>query len=100
MRAAGLLLAAFYRGLGAEVSATTTTLQRRDLAIATQLAGAGATPDEAEAYARETVTSAGRMAPVDMRSFERERLSWLARRCGESRPLGGLRLVTGQGLSD
>jgi hypothetical protein len=95
-----LLLAAFYRGLGAEVSAMTTTLQRRDLAIATQLAVAGATPDEAEAYARETVTSAGRMAPVDMRSFERERVSWLARRRGKSRPLGGLRLVTGQGLSD
>jgi hypothetical protein len=95
-----LLVAAFYRGLGAEPAAATTALQRRDLVIATQLARAGATPEEAEAYARETVTNAGRMAPVEMRSFERERLTWLARRRGKSRPLGDLRLVTGQGLSD
>jgi hypothetical protein len=47
-----LVLAAFYRGLGAELSAATTTLRRRDRAIAAQLAGA--TPEEAEAYARET----------------------------------------------
>lgn len=97
---AGLLVAAFYRGLGADPHAATTAIQRRDLAIARQLAQAGATPEEAETYARETAAVAGRRAPVDLRRFERERLSWRAQRRGKSPPLGGLRLVTGQGLSD
>jgi hypothetical protein len=93
--AARSLVAAFYRGLGADPGAATAAIQRRDLAIARQLAVAGATSEEAEAYARETATLGGRMAPVDLRSFERERLSWHARRRGTSPPLGGLRLVTG-----
>jgi hypothetical protein len=54
-------------------------MQRRDLAIAHQLVAAGATPCEAEAYARETSGLDGRLAPVDLRSFERERPAWLVR---------------------
>ena len=87
-------------GLVQSLAPSTTAIRRRDLAIARQLAAAGATPEEAEAYARETATATGRMAPVDLRSFERERLGWRARRRGGSTPLGGLRLVTGQELSD
>src|SRR5439155_26063465 len=41
-----------------------------------------ATAAQAEAYARETRAASGRIAPVDLRSFERERLGWLARRRG------------------
>jgi hypothetical protein len=55
-------------------------MQRRDLAIARQLAAAGAVPEEAAAFAREMTATPGRLAPVDLRAFERERLSWLARR--------------------
>jgi hypothetical protein len=55
---------AFYHGLGA----------------AAQLVATGATAAEAEAYARESSTASGRIVPVDLRSFERERLGWLARR--------------------
>ena len=72
-------MAAFYRGLGAAPSTATLAMQRRDLAIARQLVAAGATPREAEAYARETSSMEGRLAPVDLRSFERERPGWLAR---------------------
>jgi hypothetical protein len=54
-------------------------MQRRDLAIARQLVEAGATPYEAEAYAREMSGLEGRLAPVDLRSFERERPGWLVR---------------------
>ncbi len=43
---------------------------------------AGATAAEAEAYARESSAASARIAPVDLRSFERERLGWLARRRG------------------
>ena len=45
---------------------------------------------------RETSAVSGRMAPVDLRSFERERLGWLARRRG--RELTGRHMVdrTGQ----
>jgi len=76
------LVAAFYRGLGADSSALTVTMRRRDLAIARQLVDAGASAAEAESYARETCQMAGRIAPIDLRSFERERLGWLARRRG------------------
>jgi hypothetical protein len=77
------LVAAFYRGLGATPSLTTATMQRRDFAIARQLVQVGATPPEAEGYARQTSGLQGRIAPVDLRSFERERLAWLARHRGE-----------------
>jgi hypothetical protein len=70
---------AFYRGLGSTPSAVTSTMQRRDLAIARQLVTVGATPAEAEAYAVETSGLEGRLAPVDLRSFERERAGWLVR---------------------
>jgi hypothetical protein len=77
--AARTLVAAFYRGLGTSPSAATIAMQRRDLAIARQLVHAGATPHEAETYAREMSGLEGRLAPVDLRSFERERPCWLAR---------------------
>jgi hypothetical protein len=70
----------FYRGLGGEVTAVTAAIRRRDLVIARELVAAGATPSEAEAYAVETGAVSGRIAPVDLRSFERERLGWLVRR--------------------
>jgi hypothetical protein len=78
----GKLAEAFYRGLGGEVTAVTSAIRRRDLVIANELVAAGATPSEAEAYAVETSAVGGRIAPVDLRSFERERLGWLARRSG------------------
>jgi hypothetical protein len=74
------LAEAFYRGLGGEVTAVTAAIRRRDPVIASDLVAAGATPSEAEAYAVETGAVSGRIAPVDLRSFERERLGWLARR--------------------
>lgn len=73
---------AFYRGLGAGAEAVTAAIRRRDAMIAAQLVAAGATAAEAEAYARESSTASGRIVPVDLRSFERERLGWLARRRG------------------
>ena len=76
------LVVAFYRGLGADSTALTVTMRRRDLAIARQMVDAGASAAEAESYARETSQLAGRIAPIDLRSFERERLGWLARRRG------------------
>jgi hypothetical protein len=54
-------------------------MQRRDLVIARQLVAVGATAAEAEAYAVETSGLEGRLAPVDLRSFERERAGWLVR---------------------
>jgi hypothetical protein len=95
--AAQALVAAFYHGLGVPVDAATPTIRRRELTIAHQLVEAGATPAESEAYAREARATTGRIAPVDLRSFERERLSWLSRARGG----GGVpRLVdrTGQGV--
>jgi hypothetical protein len=70
---------------------------RRELAIARDLVAAGATPDEAEAFARDVGADTGRRAPIDgLRTFERERLGWLARRRG--RTLSERRVVdrTGQ----
>jgi hypothetical protein len=77
--AADSLVMAFYAGLGSHPAAVTLALQRRDVAIARQLVAAGATPKEAEAWARETGAAPQHLAPVDLRSFERERLGWLAR---------------------
>jgi hypothetical protein len=70
---------AFYRGLGADAAAVTPPFRRRDLAIARDLVAVGATPLEAEAFAREMSGKSMRIAPVDLRSFERERLGWQAR---------------------
>ncbi len=78
--AARALAEALYRGLGTELGQLTPALRRRELAIARQLVDVGATPTEAEAYARDARSHAGRIAAVDVRSFERERLSWSARR--------------------
>jgi hypothetical protein len=50
-----------------------------DLVAAEKVSVHGATPDEARAYARETSSLEGRLAPVDLRSFERERPAWLVR---------------------
>lgn len=75
------LVQAFYRGLGTDAGTLTRPLWRRELAIARGLTAVGATPAEAEAYARDNAAVTGRIAPVDLRSYERERPSWLARRC-------------------
>jgi hypothetical protein len=87
---------AFYGGLGAGPGGVTRAIRRRDMTIARQLVAVGATAAQAEAYARETSAASGRIAPVDLRSFERERLGWLARRRG--RDLAERRVVdrTGQ----
>jgi hypothetical protein len=74
------LLAAFYRGLGTDIGGLTQTIRRRELNIARDLIAVGATPAEAGAYAREASAIPGRIAAVDLRAFERERLSWLGRR--------------------
>jgi len=79
-----LLAEAFYRGLGADAAAVTLPLRRRDLAIARDLVALGATPLEAEAFAREMSGKCMRIAPVDLRSFECERLGWQAR-CGRKK---------------
>ncbi len=78
--AARVLAEALYRGLGTQLEQLTPALRRRELAIAGQLVDVGATPTEAEAYARDARSHAGRIAAVDVRSYERERLSWNARR--------------------
>jgi hypothetical protein len=95
-QAASAVAEAFYAGLGGNPQGVTAAIRRRDLAIARQLLAAGATPEEAERYARETSQTGGRIAPVDMRSFERERLGWLARRRGSSRLQGAFVDRTGQ----
>jgi len=77
------LAEALYRGLNTDLDQLTPALRRRELAIARQLVDVGATPAEAEAYARDTRSHAGRIAAVDVRSFERERVSWNARRQAE-----------------
>ncbi|MGI9147068.1 MAG: hypothetical protein ACR2IK_11025 [Chloroflexota bacterium] len=82
---ARLLVEAFYRGLGSDVAAVTLPLRNRDLAIARDLVAVGATPVEAERYAREMCGKSMRIAPVDLRSFERERLGWQARSHGIER---------------
>jgi hypothetical protein len=74
------LASALYRGLGSDLQAVTEPVRRRELAIAEQLVGIGATPAEAEAYARETRAQSARVAAIDLCSFERERVSWKARR--------------------
>jgi len=79
-RTARTLAEAFYHGLGADLSAVTPPLRKRDLAIARNLVDVGASAPEAEAYAREMTGNGTRIAPVDLRSFERERLGWQARR--------------------
>jgi hypothetical protein len=76
------LVRGFYAGLSADAGDVTLSIQRRDAVIARQLVRVGATAAEAEAYAWETSQASGRIAPVDLRSFERERLGWLARRRG------------------
>jgi len=80
--AARALATALYRGLGADLEQLTPALRRRELTIARQLVAVGATVREAEAYAREAGNQAGRFAAVDLRSYERERLGWQARRQG------------------
>jgi hypothetical protein len=66
--------------LGVSEAVATPTIRRRDLAIARQLVEVGASPGEAEAYAREARAIPRRLSPVDLRAFERERASWLGRR--------------------
>ena len=56
------LLATFYRGLGTDIGGLTQTIRRRELKIARDLIAVGATPAEAEAYAREASAIPGRIA--------------------------------------
>lgn len=79
-RTARTLAEAFYHGLGADLSAVTPPLRKRDLAIARNLVDVGASAPEAEAYCPDMTGNGARIAPVDLRSFERERLGWQARR--------------------
>jgi hypothetical protein len=94
-----LLVEALYRGLGVDCGELTRAMQARELAIAGQLIEAGATADEAEAYARGVGTAGNRLAPIDMRSFERERPSWLARRRLSRARVGRYVDRTGQGIN-
>jgi hypothetical protein len=94
---ARLLVEALYRVLGVELDQLTPAIRTRELAIAEQLVRVGATAAEAEAYAREAGALGQRLAPIDLRSFERERASWLARRRG-SFARGRYVDRTGQGI--
>jgi Helix-turn-helix domain len=94
------LATALYRGLGSDLGVLTEPVRRRELAIAAQLLAVGATPAEAEAYARDMASLPGRLAPVDLRSFERERPSWLARRRGDSTAARRYVDRTGQGIGE
>jgi hypothetical protein len=74
------LVDGLYRGLGVAPTTCTARRRKRELALAQDLVAVGATPAEAEAYARDSSNLPRRIAPVDMAAFERERPSWLARR--------------------
>ena len=90
------LLVAFYRGLDSDIASLTSRQRLAKLKLAQELVAAGATPSQAEAYARETNADRRRTAPVSLRSFAEERQAWLQRR---GRPeASGPRLVdrTGQ----
>ncbi len=86
---AALLVEHFYAGLGSDAASVTVAIHRRDLVIGEQLVDTGATAEEAEAYAAEMAAATGRIAPVDLRSFERERVGWLARRRARTQPSSG-----------
>jgi hypothetical protein len=90
------LLVAFYRGLDSDIASLTRRQRQAKLQLARELVAAGATPAQAEAYARETNADHRRTAPVSLRSFAEERQAWLQRR-GQSEA-SGPRLVdrTGQ----
>jgi hypothetical protein len=92
------LVDGLYRGLGVHLDDLTPAIRARELAIAEQLVQVGATPAEAEAYAREMGTFGNRLAPIDLRSFERERASWLARRRAARAGDGRYVDRTGQGV--
>jgi hypothetical protein len=79
------LVTAVYRGQGADPSDLTPAIWRRELAIARDLVEKGATPDEAEEFARWACTDPTRLASIDMRAFERERVPWAAKRRRPSR---------------
>jgi len=86
-------VAAFYRGLGQDVRTLTRPLLHREQVVARDLIAAGATPSEAEAFARDVGADGRRRAPVDgLRTFERERLFWRSRRSHVQRE--GPRLVS------
>jgi hypothetical protein len=94
------LVEAFYRGLGVGTGALTRSILARERSIARQLVGAVATPAEAEAYARDMAGVPNRLAPIDLRSFERERSTWTAR---HGRATASSRRYvdrTGQGIDD
>ena len=81
------LLIAFYRGLDSDITSLTSRQRQAKLKLARELVAAGATPGQAEAYARETNADRRRTAPVTLRSFAEERQAWLQRR-GRSEAVG------------
>jgi hypothetical protein len=94
------LVEALYRGLGVGIGGLTRSILARERSIALQLVAAGATSAEAEAYAHEMASVPNRLAPIDLRSFERERSTWTAR---QGRAAASSRRYvdrTGQGIDD
>jgi hypothetical protein len=93
------LVDAFYEGLGVGTGGLTRSILARERSIARQLVAAGATSAEAEGYARDMAGVPNRLAPIDLRSFERERSTWAAR---HGRAASSRRYVdrTGQGIDD
>ena len=68
------LATAFYSVLSVGLDAVTPASRRRDLVIARDLLAVGAITDAAAANAHDTAAAHGRIAPLDQRGFERERL--------------------------
>jgi hypothetical protein len=62
------------------LASLTSSQHRTKLKPARELVAVGATPAQAEAYAREMNANARRTAPVTLRSFAEERQAWLQRR--------------------
>jgi hypothetical protein len=94
------LVDAFYQGLGVGTGGLTRSILARERSIARQLVAAGTTSAEAEAYACDMAGVPNRLAPIDLRSFERERSTWTAR---QSRAAASSRHYvdrTGQGVDD
>jgi hypothetical protein len=94
------LFEAFYQGLGVGTGGLTRSILARERSIARQLVAVGTTSAEAEAYAHEMASVPNRLAPIDLRNFERERSTWTAR---QGRAAASSRRYvdrTGQGIDD
>jgi hypothetical protein len=94
------LIEAFYKGLGVGTGGLTRSILARERSIARQLIEAGTTSAEAEAYAHEMASVPNRLAPIDLRSFERERSTWTARQGRAATSSRRYVDRTGQGIDD